>query len=143
MRKYIVVCIVGLMFGTLLLFGKSTNVKGAEKGELNTIQSVNISTVNCDLSISNIGMTTINIGVVGNIGTTQITTKTELQKYNASTSSWSNVRSWTDSVNSSTISRKYTHALGSKGNYRCKLTVIAVRNGKSETIVKYNNKTFN
>ena len=95
----------------------------------------NQATMSAKTAISKSGTTaTVTASARGNNTVTKITTKMELQK--KSGSSYSTVKTWSSTVNSSSASLKKTAIVSNSATYRVKTTFTVYTGSTSETIVK-------
>ena len=105
---------------------------------------VNVSSVNCFLSISSSGNTSISIDCSGKAGTTHISSTTYLEK--KSGTSWTRVSingasQIEDGASASYLSKTYNTTVGS-GIYRATVTFTVTRNGVDETVTVYSNIVY-
>lgn len=118
--------------------GSGNNVSAATIEQNGTslilVQSVNTASSRVGLSISNSGTASLSAGVVGKAGTSKIHMSIKLQKYNNSSKSWKNVKSWDKTANSANVLFNTTYKLDSKGTYRCKLSADVWKNGSKESV---------
>ncbi len=95
----------------------------------------NQATMSAKTAISKSGTTaTVTASVRANSSVTKITTKMELQKKGGS--SYSTVKTWSSTVNSSSASLKKTAVVSKSSTYRVKTTFTVYTGTTSETIVK-------
>ena len=93
------------------------------------------TTFSCSSTISHSGtLATLNSKAVGDNSITKVSIKMELQK--KSGSSYSTVKTWSSTTNSSSASMRKTAVVSSKATYRVKTTFTLYSNSGKETITK-------
>ena len=137
MKKLITYVLVVLLICSLVLPAYADEEEPPVQGE-EIEEYVNIRTATIYLNIATNGTTTVNITCVGLTGTTHISSRTYLEKWNGS--SWSRVSfngasEIVDGVSAISMTRTYTTTVGS-GQYRA-TTIFTVTRGTDETITVY------
>ncbi len=134
-RKMVFMAVALMLFGC---FGGSNSAYAFTEinnpSEIPIVQSVNTVKVKCKLSINNSNYAEALVSVTGKAGTSKITSKICIQKYDDNESKWKNVKKWEYSKKSSRVSYSEKYKLSKKGKYRCKLTSSVYCNGVSEEI---------
>lgn len=144
---------VVLMLTTALVVGggfmPSLETKAMQVGdsvsELAVGRSVNHASIVSNLQISSSGVATATASVTGKMGkTTKISLSAVLQKYNASSKSWSGVKTWTKSAEGKmSVGMVNDYQLKSSGKYRLKLTSKVWNKSDCESVVTYSTtKTY-
>jgi hypothetical protein len=95
----------------------------------------NINRISPELTISN-GTASCSATVIGQPGTTSIRGTFQLQRRNTN-GTWTVVRTWNSSANSSFLTWSGTNAVTAGNTYRLRCEVTVVRNGVSETAVVF------
>lgn len=136
--KRIIVLITVVLFLVSFAFTTYADVEEPPVLEEDIEEYVNIRTASVTLSIDNSGTAAITIKCVGFSGTTHISSRTYLERWNGS--SWSRVSfngasEIVDGVSASSMTRTYTTTVGS-GQYRA-TTIFTVTRGTDETITVY------
>lgn len=134
-RKMVLVASAVMLFGYCGGTNKAFAFTGIiNPSELPIVQSVNTAKVKCELGINNLNYAEVAVTVTGKAGTSKITTKICIQKYDDKEAKWMNVKKWEYSKNSSRVSYSEKYKLSKKGKYRCKLISSVHCNGVSEEI---------
>ena len=101
--------------------------------EVPVLKSVCTTSAKCSLVILD-GAAKLSGSVIGKLGTSQISSKLMLQRYETQQKKWISVKVWSTTSKSSRSSLTKTYSLSKKGKYRCKLSADVVCNGKKEAL---------
>ena len=106
-----------------------------ENGEsVGIIQSVGTTDYHVSLVVSNPGEVAIEAQISAKPGCTDVQMCVCLQKKNANTGMWTNIKTWRPKANGLYAVLNTTYKLLSRGEYRCMLTGSVTKNGKTDTI---------
>lgn len=136
-----IIAIIGTLLAMALMVGTpvSEQAYAAEQPDLGIVPCTTyIKYYDAKISVSG-GTATVYASVKGTVG---VTTKTQitatLQKYNSSSSSWSDVTSWTQSGTGYSLELRKTKSGLSSGTYRVKAICQAYQ-GSWESVTVYGN----
>ena len=101
-----------------------------------SVKSVCVSNARVGFNISANGDANLSAGVIGRAKTSKIAMKVMLQKYDATSKKWNNVKVWNNDSSTSAISFSEKYSLKSNGTYRCKMTASVLCNGTNEMVTK-------